>query len=393
MWTKVVQTYELTCSNNQASEIARQRRSCRPLSSPGRPQFHGKQGRCGTGKMQEGQELTRACVETTWTRRLPHRYSMHPQARVCFSTLDSGWSMPRLCGWAVDDRSIFSERCGIFSERCGNLPECHTPLLFFQFVSQVNVQELVYRIQDSPYQGFSASEFRVRCLRIRFHSQSVVCAHSTLFISVLVSSICRPRVLDSTIYHLTKWHKMSFHIWDVSPFVFIIVSVCHALSLTLVFCVQVIRNFMVLLLFYVKRKPTELFIFLFYLIINRWSESYESLYMSVGVMKDYKLRNLCASHKLVWSLSPFFFHFFFRWLQKSGPQDIEGRHGVDCKLSRRSCFVYCCVSQSLQDIEWIVSSLDLAVSVAVSRSWLSIFLCLDLALSDLTLAQKSTMFR
>ena len=36
-------------------------------------------------------------------------------------------------------------------------------------------------------------------------------------------------------------------------------------------------------------------------IMNRSNESYENLYMSVGVMKDYKLRNLCASHTLGWS--------------------------------------------------------------------------------------------
>ncbi len=97
--------------------------------------------------------------------------------------------------------------------------------------------------------------------------------------------------------------------------------------------------------------------------------------------------------------------------------------GVDCKISR-CCCVYCCVSQSLQDMEWIVSCLDdLAVSIALSRSryqtWtrrkieshldlgprsfcvsISIFLYVDLDLSvcrscslDLTLAQKSTMFR
>jgi hypothetical protein len=33
--------------------------------------------------------------------------------------------------------------------------------------------------------------------------------------------------------------------------------------------------------------------------MNRWSESYENLYMSVGVMEDYKLRDLRASHKNV----------------------------------------------------------------------------------------------
>jgi hypothetical protein len=30
--------------------------------------------------------------------------------------------------------------------------------------------------------------------------------------------------------------------------------------------------------------------------MNRWSESYQNLYMSVGVMEDYKLRDLRASH-------------------------------------------------------------------------------------------------
>ena len=36
-------------------------------------------------------------------------------------------------------------------------------------------------------------------------------------------------------------------------------------------------------------------------IMNRWNEIYENLYMSVGVLKDYKLRNLHASHTLGWS--------------------------------------------------------------------------------------------
>jgi hypothetical protein len=50
------------------------------------------------------------------------------------------------------------------------ITKCHTPLLLLQFVSQCSAQELIYSSQDSPYQGFSRSEFLVRCLWIRLDS-------------------------------------------------------------------------------------------------------------------------------------------------------------------------------------------------------------------------------
>ena len=45
-------------------------------------------------------------------------------------------------------------------------------------MSQDSVQELLYRIKTFPYPDVFRSEFHVRCLRIRFDTQGVVCVHS-----------------------------------------------------------------------------------------------------------------------------------------------------------------------------------------------------------------------
>jgi hypothetical protein len=64
----------------------------------------------------------------------------------------------------------------------GSLPmfttKYNTNSKLFQFVTQDSAQDLIYRIQDLPYPGFSRYEFHVCCLDIRLDSHSVVCFHS-----------------------------------------------------------------------------------------------------------------------------------------------------------------------------------------------------------------------
>jgi hypothetical protein len=47
----------------------------------------------------------------------------------------------------------------------------------FQFVTQVSVQDLICRILELPYPGFSRYEFHFRYLCFRLDSQSVFCFH------------------------------------------------------------------------------------------------------------------------------------------------------------------------------------------------------------------------